>query len=58
MRSRGPAPLDNAKTRHIWYTYGMDRMLRVCLQPTPEQTVLLAETTRQFTAVFNAVAAY
>jgi len=36
----------------------MDKMLRVCLQPIPEQAALLAETTRQFTAVFNAVAAY
>lgn len=35
----------------------MDRTLRVCLQPTPEQAALLAETTRQFTAVFNAVCA-
>ena len=32
--------------------------MRVVLQPTPEQANLLAETTRQFTAVFNAVAAY
>jgi len=30
----------------------------VCLQPTPEQATLLAETTRQFTAVFNAVCAH
>ena len=29
----------------------------MCLQPTPEQAALLAETTRQFTAVFNAVCA-
>ena len=39
-------------------TYGMDRTLRVCLHPTPEQAASLAETTRQFTAVFNAVAAH
>jgi len=58
MRSRGPATIDNAKTLRIWYTYRMDRTLRVCLQPTPEQAALLAETTRQFTAVFNAVAAH
>ncbi len=32
--------------------------MRVVLQTTPEQALLLAETTRQFTAVFNAVAAY
>ena len=32
----------------------MDRTLRVCLHPTPEQAELLAETTRQFTTVFNA----
>jgi putative transposase len=36
----------------------MDRTMRVRLKPTPEQASLLAETTRQFTAVFNAVAAY
>ena len=30
----------------------------MCLQPTPEQAAVLAETTRQFTAVFNAVCAY
>lgn len=32
--------------------------MRVQLKTTPEQASLLAETTRQFTAVFNAVAAY
>lgn len=32
--------------------------MRALLKPTPEQASLLAETTRQFTAVFNAVAAY
>jgi len=35
----------------------MDRTLRIVLQPTSEQAVLLAETTRQFTAVFNTVCA-
>lgn len=30
----------------------------MCLQPTPAQAALLAETTRQFTAVFNAVCAH
>lgn len=48
----------DTKTRYIWYNCRMDRTLRVCLQPTPEQAALLAETTRQFTAVFNAVCAY
>ena len=55
---RCPATTDNAKSRRIWYTCGMDRTLRVCLQPTTEQATLLAETTRQFTAAFNAVAAH
>ena len=32
--------------------------MRVMLKPTSEQASLLAETTRQFTAVFNAVAAH
>lgn len=32
--------------------------MRVLLKPTPEQAILLSETTRQFTAVFNVVAAY
>lgn len=32
--------------------------MRVVLKTTPEQALLLAETTRQFTAVFNAVAAH
>lgn len=36
----------------------MDRTMRVQLRTTPEQALLLAETTRQFTPVFNAVAAY
>lgn len=36
----------------------MDRTLRVLLRPTTEQVESLAETTRQFTAVFNAVAAH
>jgi putative transposase len=36
----------------------MDRTVRVQLPPTPEQAGLLAETTRQFTAVFNAICAH
>lgn len=36
----------------------MDRTLRVLLHPTEAQASLLAETGRQFTAVFNAVCAY
>lgn len=47
-----------AETPHIWYHRRMDRTMRVQLQTTPEQASLLAETTRQFTAVFNAVAAH
>lgn len=38
--------------------WSMDRTVRVLLSPTPEQAVALAETSRQFTTVFNAVTAY
>jgi hypothetical protein len=33
-------------------------MIRVLLRPTADQTGLLTETARQFTAVFNAVCAH
>ena len=36
----------------------MNRTVRVILQPTPGQAVALAETSRQFTEVFNAVCAW
>ncbi|MDP9312278.1 MAG: transposase [Chloroflexota bacterium] len=36
----------------------MQRTIRIKLQPTTEQTTALLETRRQFTDVFNAVAAY
>lgn len=36
----------------------MQRTIRILLQPTPEQAVSLEETSRQFTAVFNAVCAH
>lgn len=36
----------------------MQRTIRIKLQPTPEQANALLETRRQFTDVFNAVAAY
>ena len=36
----------------------MQRTIRVKLQPTPEQAHALLETRRQFTEVFNAVAAH
>ena len=36
----------------------MQRTLRILMHPTPEQTEALNETSRQFTAVFNAVCAY
>jgi putative transposase len=36
----------------------MDRTIRLVLTPADEQADLLSETTRQFTAVFNAVCAH
>jgi putative transposase len=36
----------------------MQRTIRIQLEPSPTQTAMLAETSRQFTAVFNAVCAY
>ena len=36
----------------------MQRTIRILMQPTPEQAEALEETSRQFTAVFNAVCAY
>lgn len=36
----------------------MDRTIRLLLQPTAEQAAMLADTMRQFTAVFNAVCRY
>lgn len=36
----------------------MQRTIRLLMQPTPEQAEAFEETSRQFTAVFNAVCAY
>jgi putative transposase len=36
----------------------MQRTIRIQLEPSPAQAAVLAETSRQFTAVFNAVCAY
>src|ERR671916_214354 len=36
----------------------MQRTIRLKLCPTPDQAIALVETRRQFTDVFNAVAAY
>src|SRR5262245_61233937 len=36
----------------------MQRTIRIPLEPSPTQAAALAETSRQFTAVFNAVCAY
>ena len=36
----------------------MQRTIRIRLEPSPNQATALAETSRQFTAVFNAVCAY
>ncbi len=41
----------------IWYIPHMQRTIRVLLEPSPVQADALAETSRQFTAVFNAVCA-
>jgi putative transposase len=36
----------------------MQRTIRIKLAPAPAQAAVLAETSRQFTAVFNAVCTY
>ncbi len=46
-----------ARTIHIWYNSRMKRTIRLKLTPSPAQAANLAETSRQFTAVFNAVCA-
>src|SRR2546423_15630582 len=43
---------------HIWYTFCMDRTVRIQLHPTPEQAKALEETIAQFTQAFNQVCAY
>jgi putative transposase len=43
------------KTQHIWYSEGVNRTLRLRLDPTPEQAQMLAETSHQFTTAFNLV---
>lgn len=43
---------------HIWYTFCMDRTVRIQLHPTPEQAIALDETIAQFTQAFNQVCAY
>ena len=43
---------------YIWYAIHMQRTIRIRLEPSPTQATMLAETSRQFTAVFNAVCAY
>ena len=42
----------------IWYDTNVNRTMRLMLQPTPEQASALAETSRQFTEVFNVVCAW
>jgi putative transposase len=46
-----------AKTMHICYNVHMQRTIRLKITPSIAQAELLAETSRQFTAVFNAVCA-
>jgi predicted transposase len=45
------------KTLDIWYNTRMQRTIRLKLTPSVAQADALAETSRQFTAVFNAVCA-
>src|SRR6266498_5427229 len=45
-------------TCYICYNPHMQRTIRIELEPSPVQAAALAETSRQFTAVFNAVCAY
>ena len=47
----------SARTISIWYNARMQRTIRLKLTPTVAQASTLAETSRQFTAVFNAVCA-
>jgi putative transposase len=49
-------PLTNLS--HIWYTFCMDRTVRIQLHPTPDQAKALDETIAQFTQAFNQVCAY
>src|SRR5258708_35354930 len=41
------------KTEQRWYTFSMDRTVRIQLHPTPEQVRALTETLAQFTVTFN-----
>ncbi len=45
-------------TCYICYNPHMQRTIRIELEPSPIQAAALAETSRQFTAVFNTVCAY
>jgi putative transposase len=45
------------KNPYIWYNYRMRRTIRLEITPSITQAAILAETSRQFTAVFNAVCA-
>src|SRR5262249_34874909 len=45
------------KLFRLYHTH-MQRTIRIQLEPSPGQTSALAETSRQFTAVFNAVCAH
>ncbi len=42
----------------IWYTFCMDRTVRIQIHPTSEQAKALDETLVQFTRAFNLVCAY
>ncbi len=46
------------KTTHIWYSFCMDRTVRIQLHPTPEQAQALQETLEQFTHAFTMVCVY
>lgn len=55
-RSSAP-PFLLLKHTHIWYTFGMNRTVRIQLKPPPEQHAVLLDTLRQFTTAFNLVCA-
>jgi hypothetical protein len=50
-----PHSVDELHT--LWYICAMQRTIRLLLEASPPQADALAETSRQFTAVFNAVCA-
>jgi hypothetical protein len=44
-----------AKAQHLWWTFCVDRTVKIQLHPAPEQAQALRETLEQFTSAFNSV---